>query len=398
MNTYEKHSRKPHNIKLFSNLKNWIKGHKKTSWVICAIIALCLGGGSTYLVLSNQPTDAKQTAHKKTNIKAPEPIKYYSPLTGVEVANQALTTGPVTGVMIENSPEARPQSGMKNSGVVFEAICEGGITRFLVLYQSEKPTLIGPVRSVRMYFLSWAAGFQAGVAHVGGNMDVMAEISNGNYRNLDEFAYADTFWRSEERWAPHNMYTNSANLDALNAALGYTTSDFVPFKREEIKKPTAKPTTTTTSTTSTDTTTNADGTTTAPAGPPAANSISIGISGPLFDSTYTYNVTTNNYSRFQAGEAHNDNEDGQITPSVVIAMRVDEYSSSEPENHEEITVIGSGAATIFQNGVAIEATWTKPSQFENLKFTDATGAEIPLVRGQTWIVAVPNSYGSVSYS
>jgi hypothetical protein len=52
--------------------------------------------------------------------------------------------------MIENSPDARPQSGIKNSGVVFEAIAEGGITRFMVLYQQEKPSLIGPVRSVRI--------------------------------------------------------------------------------------------------------------------------------------------------------------------------------------------------------------------------------------------------------
>src|SRR5690606_9454884 len=83
----------------------------------------------------------------------PEPIKYYSPLTGELVANESDQTAPVTAVMIENSPDARPQSGLKDAGVVYEAIAEGGITRFLAIYQNKKPELIGPVRSLRMYYV-----------------------------------------------------------------------------------------------------------------------------------------------------------------------------------------------------------------------------------------------------
>ena len=65
----------------------------------------------------------------------------------MEIANEAAAKLPVTGVMIENSPAARPQSGLKKAGVVYEAVAEGGITRFLALYQGEKPALIGPVQA-----------------------------------------------------------------------------------------------------------------------------------------------------------------------------------------------------------------------------------------------------------
>ena len=76
-------------------------------------------------------------------------------------------------------------------------------------------------------------------------------------------------------------------------------------------------------------------------------------------------------------------------------MRVDESTILEDGYRENITTIGSGAATIFQNGTATTATWHKPSKLDQISFKDAAGADIPLVRGQTWIVAVPNSYGDV---
>jgi hypothetical protein len=273
--------------------------------------------------------------------------------------------------MIENSPEARPQSGLKNSGIVFEAIAEGGITRFLVLYQSEKPQLIGPVRSVRIYYIDWLAAFDASVAHVGGSAAALAEVRNGNYYDLDQFFNSGTYWRSTDRYAPHNVYTNFANLDALNAAKGHTSSTFTGFPRVDGKSSTT----------------------------PNATNISVTVSSELFNSTYAYNAKTNSYDRSQAGAPHLDREDGQISPSVVIAMHVDEKPIMEDDGyHEDITAIGSGNATIFQNGTAINAIWTKTSKTDQIKFTDAAGTEIPLIKGQTWIVAVPNNGGDVSWS
>lgn len=372
MNITKEHRFRVKKPNLFNNIGQWFKKHRLISWIICIIFVLCIAGATTYYILAKKSTNSSKTGSKQTTKVAPEPIKYYSKLTGLQVTDEATTNLPVVGVMIPNDTYgARPQSGLKNSGVVFEAICEGGISRFLVLFQEQKLPKIGPIRSVRMYYLSWAAAFQAGVVHVGGNMDVLAEISNGSYRNFDEFAYGDYFWRDENYDAPNNMYTSSANLDAINALNGYTTSTFTSWPRVDGK--------------SIET--------------PDAVNINVIISDDSsFNSSYIYDPVNNYYIRYQGGEAHMDREDGQIAPNVVIAMHVDEYSSDYPENHEEITTIGSGNATIFQNGTAIAATWSKASQFEQLLFTDAEGNNIPLVRGQTWIVAVPNEYGSVTYT
>ncbi len=377
------------NIKFIAAIRRWTAKHRKLSIAIYVILAILIGALVTFLVFSNRTslTTSKTSTSKKVAVKKPDPIKYYSQLTGLEVINEAAITAPVNGVMIPNDTYgARPQAGLKDAGIVFEAICEGGITRFLALYQNNKPALIGPIRSVRMYYISWVAPFNAGIVHYGGNMDAIAEIRSGNYRDMDQMLDNGASWRRDDRDNPDDAFTSGALLEAQNTAKGYITSEFIGFKRKDIPKPTTTASTTTETTTTTTSTF------------PAATNISIHISESDFDSSYIYNAATNTYARSQAGTPHLEEDGTQIAPSVVIAMHVEEYSSSDPENHEVITTVGSGAATIFQDGVAIEGTWTKPSQFENIKFTDATGVEIPLVRGQTWIAAVPNAYGTVTYN
>jgi hypothetical protein len=137
-----------------------------------------------------------------------------SPLTGVQVPPE-LAKRPVTGIMIENSIYARPQSGIQDAGVVFEAIAEAGITRFLTLYQDAKPQYIGPVRSLRPYYIDWAGSFDASIAHIGGSPDALKRIRNGG-KDLDQFFNSGSYWRQPTREAPHNVYTSFKLLDRLN--------------------------------------------------------------------------------------------------------------------------------------------------------------------------------------
>lgn len=296
-----------------------------------------------------------------TAIKKPEPPKFYSPLTGVPVPDEGFTKKPVTAIMIENSPEARPQSGLRDAGVVFEAIAEGGITRFIALYQEGRPGLIGPVRSVRPYYVEWAAGFDPAVAHIGGSARALQMIRSGSYgTDLDQFFNAGSYWRAADRAAPHNVYTNFDRLDALNAARGKTTSTFVFSPRtDDNKSPT----------------------------PNAAN-ININVSYGAFNVDYTYDPATNTYLRSQGGAPHVDREAGQIQPKVVIAIKVNMSLGFEDGNREQITTTGTGQAYIFQNGTVQEATWSKADAKARLIFTAADGREVPLNRGQTWITAL----------
>jgi hypothetical protein len=352
---------------LLAKFRLWYQQHPRLFWIIFSITIIFLVAGIGAIYALQKPTKAVVVVKK---IEKPKPaVKYYSPLTGELVSDEAATKQEVNGVMIENSPDARPQSGIKNSGVVFEAIAEGGITRFLVLFQQEKPQLIGPVRSLRLYDIDWLDAFDAGIAHVGGSAQALAEIRNGSHKDLDQFFNSGSYWRASDRYSPHNVYTSSDRLDALNASKGYTTSTFTGFSRTD-GKPVTKP---------------------------DASNINITISSSLYNSSYTYDSKTNTYARSQAGSPHLDREDGQITPSVVVALRVDETSELQDGYREVITTTGNGNATIFQNGTAIAATWHKADPKAQLSFTDAAGKDIPLVRGQTWIVAVPNDGGDVSW-
>lgn len=346
--------------------KAFLKRHRITLVIIGAALLVFVGAYITF-ALTYQPPKGYSLLPIPVR---PKPVIYYSPLTGEKVKDEATTKLPVTGVMIENSPDARPQSGLHDAGVVYEAIAEGGITRFMALYQESKPQLIGPVRSVRQYDLDWLRPYNAGLAHVGGSAAALKIIRSGSpWRDLDQFFNSQYYWRSTDRYAPHNVYASFKRLDAMNKAKGYKTSSFTGFTRADGK----------------------------PAAKPDAAHIAINFSSALFNTAYIYNAKTNNYTRYQAGAVHKDREKGAITPSVVIAMHVDESTIFQDGYRQRIVTSGSGKATIFQNGTAENVTWHKANQASQLYFTDNAGKTVALDRGQTWIAAVPNGEGSVSW-
>jgi hypothetical protein len=354
--------------KLLAHLKQWISTHRTLSLVIVGAILVLAAGITAYAILSQKPATVTQAPAAKPKPKPAAP-KYYSPLTGLSVKDEAATKQPVSAIIIENSPDARPQSGLKKSGVVYEAIAEGGITRFLTLYQQEKPQLIGPVRSLRPYYVDWLAAYNPTVVHIGGSAAALKEIRNGSYRDVDQFFNAGSYWRVTDRYAPHNVYTSFEKIDALNTQKGYTESHFTGFTRIDGK----------------------------PSETPDATSVDINISSALYNTTYAYDKASNTYPRSQGGAPHLDREDGQIAPTVVIAMKVQRSTFMEDGYRENFTTIGSGEATIFQNGTAQTVTWTKKDKTSQITFQDAEGKDVPLVRGQTWIAAVPNGSGSVSW-
>lgn len=344
----------------------WADTHRPQALIIIGLLLIAIALGIAFSIYNSIEVPVVKSSTKKIT---PPPPTYYSPLTGIKVDSEEKTKQPVTAIMIENSPDARPQSGIKDAGVVYEAVAEGGITRFLAIYQESKPQLIGPVRSLRMYYLDWAAPYNASIAHIGGSLYALQEVRNGNYRDIDQFFNAGTYWRASDRYAPHNVYTNFENIDALNTAKGYTTSEFKGFERQDAKA----------------------------SAEPNATSVDIIISSAWYNTHYDWDATTNTYKRSLGGEAHMDREAGQVTPTVVIAMFVDMTKVMEDGWREQITTSGSGRATVFQNGTATEATWRKNDRMSPLQIIDGEGKPIKLNRGQTWISAVPNGTGSATW-
>lgn len=351
----------------FRSIGRWIQTHRVPSLIAVGVLLVAIASGIAY-VLVTQPLPKLDTTPIAVKPRPPAP-KYYSLLDGTQIPDPAAAAAPVTAIMIENSPSARPQSGLKQAQVVYEAIAEGGITRFLAVYQQNKPGLIGPVRSLRMYYLDWAAPYQPSIVHVGGSLYALQQVRSGDYRNVDIEYHAGASWRATDRAAPHNVYTNFQNLEALNNKLGYTSSTFTSFARADGK----------------------------PAATQDAKSIDVAISGALYNSHYDYNPATNTYARSQAGAPHLDREDGQITPSVIVTLKVNMTTIMEDGWRENITTTGSGEAQIFQNGTVQTATWSKADRTSPLQLTGADGKEVALNRGQTWVAAVPTTAKGVSW-
>ncbi len=308
-----------------------------------------------------QPEPQLPTTYVTKTTKPPAK-KIYSPLTGLEVSDEAATTRQVTAVMIENSPDARPQSGLKDAGIVYETIAEGGITRFVALYQESRPGLIGPVRSVRPYYVEWAAAYDPAVAHIGGSARALEMIRSGSYGvDIDQFFNAGGYWRASDRAAPHNVYTDFDHLDQLTSSKGKTSSTFTPIPRKDDQKSKT----------------------------PTATTITVPISSGNYEVGYTYDSATNSYLRSLAGEAHIDREGGRITPKVAVVIVVPMVVAMEDGYREQITTTGSGSGYIFQDGIVTEVTWQKADAKSQITFTDAAGKQVSLNRGQTWITAIP---------
>ncbi len=338
---------------------------KHRRWIIIASI-LAVGIVTAFVIYHfvSGTTDFKGAGVKHPD-QADQATKYYSPLTGREVSNQAATKRSVLAVMIENSPEARPQSGLKDAGVVFEAVAEGGITRFIALYQDNEPSLIGPVRSVRPYYLDWAAAFSPAVAHVGGSPEALNMLRSGSYGvDLDQFANGAAYWRAKDRRAPHNVYTDYSHLAGLASNKGKTSSDFSGLTRQAV-----------------DSTAKTDG--------EAATTIKLAVSTGQFAVSYAYDTDSHTYLRYQGNVAHQDREKGQVTPDVVIALQVNQTLQSD-RLHNTIATIGSGGCYVFQDGTVTKGTWHKDSPTSQLTLLDEAGQPIQLKRGQTWITAVAN--------
>jgi len=364
-------------------LKRSILNHPKLSWInrltkkqkiIIVVVAVLVIAGLAFgiykLVHHKAPTLVK---HAVVIVKAkPKSLTVASNLTGLQVL-PAVNSRPVTGVMIENSDAARPQSGLSEAGVVFEAVAEGGVTRFLALYQDNQPSSIGPIRSLRPYYLSWDMGFDAPIAHVGGSPDALADVQSWGAENLDEFYNGSYYTRITSREAPHNVYTSIAELNALETSKGYTSSVYTSFPRK------------------------AD----SPSASPTATTIGLVLSGSDYNASYSYDKTTNSYNRSEGGATQTDLLTGtQISPKVVIAIVVPESQGALDASgayYSDYSFIGSGQVDVFQDGIVTVGTWQKTSNTSQITFTNSNGSPIKLNAGQTWITAVSES-SAISYS
>lgn len=347
--------RTPRRTKRFS----W-KLSKRTSIILAVVAVLLIGGGATaFLLLRPEPQKTVVVVKKAAPKPKPAPPVITSSLTGLPVLDASVNARPVTGVMIENSEDARPQSGLDQAGVVFEAIAEGGITRFLTLYQDGTPDYIGPVRSARPYYVQWCMGFDCALAHAGGSNEALQDIQSWGTKDLPHNDGA--FWRVDSRYAPHNLYTSIAKLNEYEASKSYGAATYTPLAR---KKDTASTT-------------------------PNASSIDFNISSYTFNAHFDYDAASNSYKRSQAGAPHlvvnGAGAETQLRPKTVVAL-IMSYSLSGI--YSQYGNIGTGEAYVFQDGTVTKGAWHKADTKTSLTLTNESGQPLALNAGQTWFTAL----------
>lgn len=364
--------------------------------MVTVVIGVALGIGMFLPGLMIQPEKIQKSEHSEASSA---PVKYYSRLSGEQIAGPGEDKLPTFCVQIPNGLDgARPHVGLSEAKVVFEAIAEGGITRFAAIFQGAKAGAIGPIRSLRTYFLSWDTPFDCTVVHAGGSGAALAAIKAGGQRDLTESR--SYMWRDHNGYqAPNNLFTAPELLNQFNQTKGYANSEpqgFSRFRPEEMeaKKSEEKEE--------------------EQVEVVKASEIRMNFGGiPGFNILYNFDQASNSYLRsYQDGSKHlsyncpvGKNKPRpkmdcgvaqQLAPKVVIALW-SEQNLTAYDYPGKIKTTGAGEAYIFQNGEVIVGSWNKASDKTQLEFKDKSGGLIKLAPGQVWISAIPKGQGSVRY-
>ncbi len=313
-------------------------------------------------------TTVKEEEQKPVVAKEKPPTELDHLITGVKVSPDLFNRHPVA-VMIENSTAARPQSGLTSADIVYEAVTEGGITRFMGVFSTKQPAKAGPVRSARSYFIDYLSEYDAFYAHAGGSPTALERIRQ--YGIKDYPHSSDAYWREPRKGvaSEHTLFTDVSKIFSFGVSKkGWSaTADFKPWTFKELS-----PT------------------------PAAAATVTINFSSAQFNTVWTFNPATNSYARAMAGLPHKDAVSGeQIVVRSIVAISVTHsanppYKGSGKESEWSMATIGEGTAAVYQDGVATPAKWKKPSRTDRLRLYDATtGTEISFNRGQIWVSVVP---------
>lgn len=303
----------------------------------------------------------------------PTPGRPTFPLTGVPMTDaylaQAQRHRPVA-VMIDNNDAFNAPIGLDRADVVFEALVEGGITRFVAVYDSQDAGTIEPVRSARTPFLAWVLEFDALYAHVGraespGPADSGQQIADLKIADLDMEGgpnpVPEAYQRDPTREAPHNVVTSTGALRAAAALRGYDRAPRLGewrFAASNAADPAL----------------------------PVATKIDVDF-GPIAAShpSWAWDEAHGVYVRSADGVLQIDGATHQpLTATNLVVMHARNYVA-DSSGHVLIDNVGQGPAEVYIGGHVIGGTWRKPDNASRTRFYDSAGSKISFRPGNTWI-------------
>ncbi len=292
------------------------------------------------------------------------------PLRGTSAPNaDAVRKRPLV-VKIANDPAARPQSGIAQADVVLEIVVEGGITRYALVFQSQDPDRVGPVRSARQSDLNYLPMLKAIVAHVGASQEVTKLVRDaakgGAFIDIDEFEHPDAFERITQRQAPYNAYTSGRKVRDAAGAAG----------AEKVKIP----------------------------------ALPFGAAGSGVDASslvvpyegaqrveYEYDAASASYKRTQGGQpTFDESAKKDVRPENVVVIKTEitqiaGTADSAGAPSVDYRATGSGPVVVLRDGKRFDGTWSRHGD-DMYVFKDASGAAILLKPGLTWLHIVPITF------
>jgi hypothetical protein len=309
------------------------------------VITACGGDG--------EATAPPTTTSSSTTTTIPLPI---APFTGLEDATGVSQTRSSLAVKIENTPEARPQTGLDSADIVYEEVVDGGITRFWAVFNSAAPENVGPIRSVRAMDPGIVSPLHGVVVFSGGTQGNVDLVRAAPVVTVDENNAGDAFFREPTRQSPHNLYGRTALLWERGGQPVPPTPMFTYQPKGSVLT-----------------------------GGEAMLSFHLNFEQG-YDVTYQWDATRAGWLRFQrtnepfmaAGLVPT-----QIAPTNVIVQFVTYGGAGEGE------LYGSGEAWIFSNGQLVRGTWVRGFPEAPTEFKDALGNPIALTPGSTWVELFP---------
>ncbi len=311
----------------------------------------------------------------------PVPEGGLSPLTGTYIKESWAKKRPLA-LMIENTTMSLPQYGLNSCGVIYECPVEGGITRLMGISNSyHKLKQFGNVRSCRPYYVYLASEYDAIYCHVGQSVHGQEVLNTGIVDDLNAMDGAISnavFYRTSDKKAPHNCFTNGKMIDEGIDIKGYKKSykddpgtHFVFSEEDEYHDP-EDPSLILNS---------------------AASGEDCAVVKPYFYNNkpyFVYNKESQSYDRYQFGDKQIDAlDDEQVSvKNIILYTTAGESSLYSGTDYLNLPLVGEGKGKYICNGKMVDITWEKTGDTKPTKFYDEDKKELVLAPGNTWICLI----------
>ena len=306
--------------------------------------------------------EEKEPVVEEEKVEKESPVVTVSPISGMPIDEATLNLRPVA-IMLDNHHNARWQAGIREAGIVYEIRVEGSYTRYMAVFLEGNPSLIGPIRSARPYFLDRVLEYDAEYVHFGGSGQALADIASLGIHDIDGLTDSKTIWRYGEtgKVAPHNAYSSlesiRSTMTSNNRNEGKLEGGFQYHLEFSL-----------------------------PQGGADAKDITI-----HFNSANTSRFVYREdgfYSRYKDGVEQVDENDNLPLNVRNIIIQVANSYVIDNEGHLGNDSVGSGTGKLLTGGKVVDITWEKSARNARTIFYDSEHKEIILNPGQTWIEVV----------